>query len=155
MKLFVLALILVTPSADIGSQVNHKATSQPEPSWECVRNCWVPFTYLMSQKYLLVGKELIVTGWARRIDRRLYFFPDQDRAIEGVYPESVHLVPDPSIVSEMAGVDLRRIEVKGYVIYDSRPMSDAWMRFRVTGWDNPRVRPGQGSANPTHNEGAK
>jgi len=67
----------------------------------------------------------------------------------------VHLVPDSSIVREVAGVDFQRIEVKGYVIYDSRPISDAWMRFRVEQWERPSVRAGQSSIDPAEFEGVK
>jgi len=155
MKWFFLATILATSSVSLSSEASGKDTPQLEPSWECARSCWVRFSYLMAQKYRLVGRELIIVGSARRIDRRLYFFPDQDRAIEGAYPEAVHLVPDSSIVREMAGVDFQRIEVKGYVIYDSRPISDAWMRFRVKQWERPSVRAGQSSIDPAEFEGVK
>jgi len=109
----------------------------------------------MAQKYRLVGQKLIVVGWARRIEKRLYLFPTRDNAIEGVYPESVHLVPDSAIVRKMTDVDLELIEVEGYVIYDSRPVSDAWMRFRVTSWEWPPVRAGIRYVDPAEYEGMK
>ena len=155
MKWFILAVILVTSPVAFGSEPSGKDARQLEPSWECARSCWVPFSYLMAQKYRLVGQELIVVGWARRIGSRLYLFPDQDRAVEGVYRESIHLVPEAAIIREMAGVDLEFIEVKGYVIYDSRPVSDAWMRFRVTRWERPPVRAGQSSMDPAEYEGVE
>jgi|GEM_PF-6559458 len=74
MKWFFLATILATSSVSLSSEASGKDTPQLEPSWECARSCWVPFSYLMAQKYRLVGRELIIVGWARRIDRRLFFF---------------------------------------------------------------------------------
>jgi len=149
MKWFVMALILATSPIALGSEPTSKKTRPLEPSWECARSCKVPLSYLMAQKYRLVGQEIIVVGWVTRIGQRLYLFPDRDLAIAGIYHEAVHLVPDAALVREMAGLDLIPIEIEGHVIYDSRPQSDAWMRFKVTSWIGASVLLNRALRNPS------
>lgn len=152
MKWFVLAAILITSATVSNSKPSGEKERQLEPSWECARSCKVPLSYLMAQKYRLVGQELVVVGWVTRIGRRLYLFPDRDLAIAGTYHEAVHLVPKAALVREMAGIDLIPIEVEGYVIYDSRPQSDGWMRFKVTSWEGASVMLNRALPDPSEYE---
>ena len=152
MKWFVLAAILITSVTVSNSKPSGEKERQLEPSWECARSCKVPLSYLMAQKYRLVGQELVVVGWVTRIGQRLYLFPDRDLAIAGIYHEAVHLVPKAALVREMAGIDLIPIEVEGYVIYDSRPQSDAWMRFKVTSWEGASVMLNRALPDPSETE---
>jgi len=149
MKWLVMTAILVIATSVSSSRPNAENARPLEPSWECARSCKVPLSYLMAQKYRLVGQEIIVVGWVTRIGQRLYLFPDRDLAIAGIYHEAVHLVPDAALVREMAGLDLIPIEIEGHVIYDSRPQSDAWMRFKVTSWIGASVLLNRALRNPS------